>query len=412
MKKQTPLSIYLHIPFCIRKCLYCDFLSYPVKQDEQTEYVRLLMEEIERQAPFYDSHRVISVFIGGGTPSVLSGETIEAILCKLKENFHIEDEAEITIEVNPGTVTKDKLEAYIAAGINRLSIGLQSADDSLLKTLGRIHDFADFVNTYELARKAGFSNINVDLMSAIPGQTEALYRDTLKKVLEYEPEHISAYSLIVEEGTWFYEHQSELILPSEDEDRRLYEITEELLAFRGFHRYEISNYARDGYECRHNKVYWRRGDYVGFGLGSASMVENVRWSNKSTMDGYRSALQTPCRKEHTDLGIQYRTEHTDLHMPCSEEHTDLRYLRARLAENVQFLTKEEQMEEFMFLGLRLMEGVKKSSFMEEFGLSVEEVYSEALDKLEKNHLIENDNSIRLTPRGIDISNYVMSHFLF
>ncbi|MBD5519736.1 MAG: oxygen-independent coproporphyrinogen III oxidase [Lachnospiraceae bacterium] len=372
MQTLKPLSIYIHIPFCVRKCLYCDFLSYPASEVEKESYIELLLSEIENQSSFYNSHKVISIFIGGGTPSILDGSVIEKALCKLKNCFQVEDEAEITIEVNPGTVTEDKLNSYLRAGINRLSIGLQTADDEQLRVLGRIHDYGDFCTTYEMARRLGFKNINVDLMSAIPGQTAESYCDTLKKVLEYEPEHISAYSLILEEGTWFYENRDKLKLPTEEEDRLLYEMTQSVLAEHGYHRYEISNYARDGYECIHNKVYWQRGDYAGFGLGAASMVGEVRWNNTRNIDEYSTFMR----------------------------------------QDVHNLTKEEQMEEFMFLGLRLIKGVKKSDFRKKFRVPIEDVYGNIIEKLHKDGLIIVDDSIRLTPYGIDISNYVMAQFLF
>ncbi len=381
MNEPTPLSIYIHIPFCRRKCLYCDFLSFPAAEDEMSHYVNLLLREIEQQADRYVSHKVISIFFGGGTPSFLNAEDIAAILCKLKDRFDIAKDAEITIEVNPDTVTRDKMERYPEAGINRLSIGLQTADDEELKTLGRLHDYAAFCKAYELARNAGFKNINVDLMSAIPGQSAASYRATLEKVTAYAPEHISAYSLILEEGTWFYDNRDRLQLATEEEDRQLYEMTKQFLESCGYHRYEISNYAKDGYECIHNKVYWQRGDYVGFGLGAASMVGDVRWNNCDDMEVYEKAL----------LSAQNG-------LTCQR--------------NLHSLTKQEQMEEFMFLGLRLTEGVKKADFFKKFALPIEEVYGETLKKLRKDGLISEGDPIRLTPYGTDISNYVMAKFLF
>lgn len=396
------LSIYIHIPFCERKCLYCDFLSYPASETERQEYLNLLLAEIKAQAPFYKEHRVISVFIGGGTPSVLDGEEINNILCKLKTCFFMKDVSELTIEVNPGTVTKAKLAAYRRAGINRLSIGLQSANDKELKTLGRIHDYGQFCQTYELARKMGYQNINIDLMSAIPGQTQDSYRETIEKVVAYEPEHISAYSLILEEGTWFYEHQKELPLPTEEEDRRLYELTGELLAKRGYHRYEISNYARDGFECAHNKVYWRRGDYVGFGLGAASMVEEVRFENPRTFAAYRRKIQEVIHDNEMD------TNGIDSGM--GEKPDALAKLRTRIAKSAQCLSREEQMEEFMFLGLRLMEGIDRKVFLEKFGIPMEQPYGETLLRLRRDGLLYADDPIRLTPYGVDISNYVMAQF--
>ncbi|MDE7283139.1 MAG: radical SAM family heme chaperone HemW [Lachnospiraceae bacterium] len=382
----------------IKKCKYCDFLSYPAPEDEQETYVSLLLTEIEKQSLFYGNYQVISVFIGGGTPSVLEGKAIETILCKLKEKFNFIKNPEITIEVNPGTVTEDKLAIYLQSGINRLSIGLQTADDNELMTLGRVHDYNTFLCTYELARKLGFRNINIDLISAIPGQNYLSYSETLNKTLALEPEHISAYSLILEEGTWFYEHRAELAFPTEDEDRQLYELTGAMLAKYNYNRYEISNYAKKGYECIHNKTYWLRGNYVGFGLGAASLVDEVRWSNKRTVKEYEEAL----RKKSE-------------HKKCKEQSISperLSQARTQLGENVQYLSKEEQMEEFMFLGLRLMQGVEKKIFKSKFGVPIEDIYGETLEKLRQEALIIEDESIRLTPRGIDVSNYVMSEFLF
>lgn len=397
------LSIYLHIPFCVRKCRYCDFLSYPAAEREQEDYLALLLWEIEKQSFFYKRYQVISIFIGGGTPSLLSADAVERIFEKLNQNFIIKEGCEITIEANPDSLTQRKLEAYLQAGVNRLSIGLQSTDDGELRQLGRIHDYRTFCTAYEMARQAGFQNINIDLMSAVPGQTAASYRKTLERVLAFAPEHISAYSLILEEGTWFYEHQGELSLPTEDEDRELYELTGEMLALFNYNRYEISNYAKQGYECRHNKVYWKRGDYVGFGLGAASMVGDVRWSNKRNMQAYRKAvLSAP----------EFAQEQEKPRPAPADAAKALSAARARLGENVQYLSRQEQMEEFMFLGLRLTEGIRKRAFLDKFGVPVESVYGEILDRLQDEKLLLIDDSIRLTPYGFDISNYVMSKFLF
>lgn len=408
------LSIYLHIPFCIKKCNYCDFLSYPASVREQESYVGLLLTEIEKQAIFYRDYQVISVFIGGGTPSILNEKAIEAVLRRLKEKFNFITKPEVTIEVNPGTMTEGKLASYLRSGINRLSIGLQTADDDALMTLGRIHDYRTFLDTYELARKLGFRNINIDLISAIPGQTYSAYKESLKKVLALAPEHISAYSLIMEEGTWFYDHKEELTFPTEEEDRQLYELTGKMLSDGGYHRYEISNYAKEGYECIHNKVYWRRGNYVGFGLGAASMVEEVRWSNKSTIESYGETMSG--LSGHTCTESDGSITDGDCipdGSPCvNEKWSDrLSLLRARFGENIQYLTVEEQMEETMFLGLRLMEGVEKRAFERKFGIPADDIYGKVLEKLQHNGLLIIDDRIRLTPYGIDVSNYVMSEFL-
>jgi len=400
MYAMRELSIYLHIPFCAAKCRYCDFLSYPATAREQEDYLALLLREMEEQSFFYKEYQVISIFVGGGTPSLLEADAVKRIFDKLNRDYNISRDCEITIEANPDSLTRPKLAAYRQAGIDRLSIGLQSTDDEELRQLGRIHDYRTFCQAYEMARQAGFQNINVDLMSALPGQTPVSYQKTLERVLALRPEHISAYSLILEEGTWFYEHQRELSLPTEDEDRELYELTCEMLGSFDYKRYEISNYARPGHECRHNKVYWKRGDYVGFGLGAASMVGDVRWSNKRTMREYREMLESV-----PDLAWGPKD-------PPSAPAEALSAARARFGENVQYLSRQEQMEEFMFLGLRLTEGIGKQAFLEKFGIPMETVYGETLDRLRKDGLLLEDDSVRLTPYGFDISNYVMSKFLF
>ena len=263
MKTKRPLSIYIHIPFCVRKCLYCDFLSAPASGETMEAYASCLCREIEAAGKLYPDYEVRTVFFGGGTPSILEKERICQIMEALRRAFCLAEDAEITIEVNPGTVDADKLAAYYAAGINRLSIGVQSLQENELQALGRIHSTEDFFQTYSMAIKSGFNNINVDLMSAIPEQTLESCLDTLRQLLSLDrpPSHISAYSLIIEEGTPFYENTP--VLPDEEMDRLFYKITNDILKAAGYHRYEISNYAREGYECRHNRVYWERGEYLG-----------------------------------------------------------------------------------------------------------------------------------------------------
>lgn len=380
------LSIYIHIPFCVRKCLYCDFLSFALPETTESieSYVNLLEQEILSEAEKYREHHVISVFFGGGTPSLLPPGAVTRIMEALRRCYHMTPDAEVTIEANPGTVTRDKLQEYITAGINRLSIGLQSADDKELARIGRIHDYQTFRETYVLAREAGFQNINIDLMSALPGQSVDSYRETLRRVAHFKPEHISAYSLILEEGTPLYERQGEYCFPTEEEDRGMYLLTESYLSSCGYHRYEISNYALEGYECRHNKVYWQRGDYAGFGLGAASMVQNVRWSNPAEIDKYEEKV--------CELA---------LHPRCAER-----------TSKRQILTKQEQMEEFMFLGLRMMCGVSRQEFCRQFGRKMEEVYGDVLEKMcRQGLLVCGEGHIKLTERGIDVSNYVMAEFL-
>ena len=383
MKNDKPenISVYIHIPFCVRKCLYCYFLSGPASEASRKAYINALCEEIRSEAYKYEGFRVVSVFIGGGTPSVIDAEDIRRVLNTLRQSYRLEAECEITIEVNPGTVTEDKLRIYRESGINRLSIGLQSARNSELKALGRIHSYEDFLNTYEKAVKIGFSNINVDLMSAIPEQTLSSYRETLNKVLQLTPQpvHISAYSLIVEEGTSFYENTPKL--PDEETEREMYKITREILEKAGFHRYEISNYAKPGYECFHNKVYWTRGNYVGFGIGSASLVKNRRFHNITELESYVN---------HTK---EYATD-------------------------IQSLTIEEQMEEFMFLGLRMMKGVSEQEFYENYHQRFEQVFPGVIAKYVELGLLATEVidgtdflQVKLTLQGIDVSNTVMADFL-
>ena len=272
---KNKLGIYIHIPFCLRKCLYCDFLSDKACESDRADYVEALCNEIKYFAitdgKLTESHIVRTVFFGGGTPSILEGGQIATIMDTLRDRFEIAKDAEITIECNPGTASKEKMIQWRAAGINRLSIGLQSANDDELKNLGRIHDYEQFLNTYKWAREAGFENVNVDLMSAIPGQTPESYRNTLEKIIELRPEHISAYSLIIEEGTPFYDMYGEggkekmgEQLPDEDTEREMYYLTKQLLSENGYHRYEISNYSLEGFECEHNKSYWIGTEYLGF----------------------------------------------------------------------------------------------------------------------------------------------------
>lgn len=408
------LSIYIHIPFCVRKCLYCDFLSFAVPEAEIDgragkggqkkgktieSYVNLLEQEIITAAEHYREHQVISVFWGGGTPSLLPGETVCGLMEVLRKQYHILSGAEITIETNPGTVTADKLAAYREAGINRLSIGLQSTEDEELARIGRIHDYRTFQETYRMARAAGFSNINIDLMAALPGQSVASYGETLRRTAALAPEHISAYSLILEEGTPLCERQEQYEFPTEEEDREMYLLTDSCLSAYGYHRYEISNYAKAGYECRHNKVYWQRGDYVGFGLGAASMVDNVRWSNPAEPEGYRqyaAGLRMEEMAEDAFPGID----------------GDGGEKGPFLAPERQVLTVGEQMEEFMFLGLRMMRGVSRQEFARLYGKPIEEVYGGVLKGLYRQELLVCEaDRIRLTARGIDVSNYVMAQFL-
>lgn len=421
------ISIYIHIPFCVKKCQYCDFLSAPADSRAQEVYLRALKQEIREQAARYREYEVQTVFIGGGTPTAVPCENLCEVLKTVFSFYRMNPHAEISMEANPGTVTKEALLSYRKAGINRISIGLQSADDVELKLLGRIHTYRDFQQTYRWAQEAGFTNINLDIMSALPGQSVENYKKTLETVLSLKPQHISAYSLIVEEGTPFYEkygQESEKLqatgekqpdLPSEEEEREMYALTEKLLATAGYHRYEISNYALPGRECRHNLVYWKRGNYVGFGLGAASMVENVRFENIREMQEYLAEYAgmpdaEPVFAEVAQGDKQALSNEQEFSLREDTHSENEQELSIR--ENVHPLSPQEQMEETMFLGLRLTEGVSKAEFHRQFGVSMEQIYGEVIRKnTAKGLLIDEAGCIRLTREGMDLSNYVMAQFL-
>ena len=382
MKKN--LQIYVHIPFCVQKCLYCDFLSFAAEERVQEDYVNALLEEIRHYGETMTDYDVTTIYIGGGTPSYVNHVWIETVLAEIYENFSIKPNVEISIECNPGTLSSWKLGAYKSAGINRLSIGLQSANNEELKLLGRIHTYEDFLKSYEMARAAGFDNINVDLMSGLPKQNVSKFLETLYKVIKLRPEHISAYSLIIEKGTPFYDsYKFDLVkqqagmktdfLPSEDEEYRIYKATQEVLKQNGYVQYETSNYAQKGYECRHNIGYWTRENYLGVGLGAASLIENVRYTNTSNIDTYMQgewvAVEEP-------------------------------------------ITRKAQMEEFMFLGLRMNEGVSRENFENNFNISIEAIYREPLEELKRKELlVARAGRIFLTDKGRDLSNYCLAKFL-
>lgn len=389
--KKKELEIYIHIPFCVKKCAYCDFLSGPAAPEEQKAYVQALIKEIRAAACYRSRYEVTTIFFGGGTPSLLAGEQLDEIMRTIKESFPIREDAEITMEMNPGTANREKLKAYRQAGINRLSIGLQSANNQELKILGRIHTFETFLETYQMAREEGFDNINVDLMSALPGQTETSYEETVQKVLTLAPEHISSYSLIIEEGTPFFEWYGKgetgnmPELPDEDTERCMYRRTKELLEEAGYYRYEVSNYALPGKECRHNIGYWERKDYLGFGIGAASLLEENRFSNVRNRSVYVQALE---QYEGEEVFAAIRTEK-------------------------EVLSKEDQMSETMILGLRMMKGIAKDEFHKRFGKAMDEVYGDVLKKYIDWNLLEltQDNRVRFTEQGISVSNIVLADFL-
>lgn len=379
MKKD--LGLYLHIPFCVKKCAYCDFLSFRASEEEKEKYVQALIQEIESYREFAKGYRVSTIFIGGGTPSVLEANQTEKILNSVQDVFELDRNPEITMELNPGTVTEEKLFCYKKSGINRLSIGVQSVNNEKLELLGRIHTYEEFEKTYEMARNVGFDNISADLISSTPGQTLKEWKEELNTLTQLPLEHISVYQLMIEEGTPFYElyGQKQELLPDEETSREIYLWTGRFLKEKGYEQYEISNYAKPGKESRHNLKYWERADYLGLGLGAASMVRNIRMSNTRDMEKY--------------------LEH------CSHPKT--------MREDVQFLEEPRQMEEFMFLGLRKTRGVSKKEFRRVFGSDMEIVYEKALKKcLDSGMLKEHKDRIYLSEEGVLLSNGVLSEFLF
>lgn len=398
---KTELELYLHIPFCLRKCAYCDFFSSGGTGQEIEGYVQALLREIDSCREMAGSYTVTTVFLGGGTPSLLSGMQTERIFDVLNHTFDITNDAEITMEMNPGTVTEEKLLAYRRAGVNRLSIGLQSVHDDELRMLGRIHTWEDFLHTWSLTEKAGFLNRNIDLISALPGQSVESWEDTLRTVIALEPEHISAYSLILEEGTPMYERRENFPeLPNEDEEFTMGERTIDLLERAGYHRYEISNYAKEGFACRHNLGYWERKNYLGIGAGASSLIDNVRFEHVRDREQY--IRQTEMYRQ----SIKKREQNVEADGQQPETGTGL-------ALNKRKLSVREQMEEFMFLGLRKTAGVSRQKFAECFGVEIENVYGSAIKKLTGQKLLAEENGmLRLTRRGLDISNYAMAEFLF
>lgn len=383
-------GIYVHIPFCKRKCKYCDFTSGVGSENEMRKYQRALIKEIQ-ETVFISSlaqQKADTLFFGGGTPSIYPIEAMWELMTVLKPL--LQEGAEITMEANPGTLFTEHLHAYKAMGINRLSIGLQSASNQELELLGRIHDWKTFRESYDMARTAGFDNINIDLISAVPGQTLASFSDTMKKVVALQPEHLSVYSLIVEPDTPFYElygegKTMEHLLPTEETDRAIYHYTGEYLAEHGYLQYEISNYAKAGKQSRHNLKYWQMKDYYGFGVSAASKIGNRRYTNTDQLNQYLRLL-------HPDVRLDIEAMHQ---------------------EEIE-LSREAQMEEYMFLGLRITEGVSDEGFQKRFGCSYTDVYRDVIEKFVADGLLEYNElrkMLKLTKQGLDVANYVMCEFL-
>ena len=377
--KTKKIELYIHIPFCKSKCRYCDFCSFRAEEETICSYLGKLKEELIFWGNRFTTEEIATIFIGGGTPSYLREQDIQMICETVFQYFHVCEDAEITIEANPGTVDFVKLRTYRESGINRISFGLQSTVKEELEYLGRIHTYEEFLQSFHWARQAGFSNINVDLMSAVPKQTLTSYEENLRRIAKLSPEHISAYSLIIEEGTPFYEDEKlEELLPSEEEEVLMYQMTEKILKEYGYDKYEISNYAKPGFESQHNLGYWSHIPYLGVGLNASSYLEEKRFENPSDMKEY--------------LKIQSFGE---------------------AYEKACVLTIHEQMEEFMFLGLRKTKGISKKEFMERFSCSMDSVYEKPLkEAMKQGMLCKEGDRIFLTREGTLVSNQILCEFLF
>ncbi|BBK75697.1 MULTISPECIES: radical SAM family heme chaperone HemW [Clostridium] len=370
------MSLYIHIPFCKQKCLYCDFPSYAGKESLINEYIRALNEEILRKCSKY---KIASIFVGGGTPSYLNEINLESLL-KTINLLDFKDNFEFTIECNPGTLNEEKLVLMKNYNVNRISMGLQTTNDNLLKEIGRIHSFEEFKKNYNQARKAGFENINVDLMFGLPNQHMKDWKASLKDVMSLEPDHISAYSLIIEEGTCFYNlyNNDKLNIPNEEEERSMYLFTKGFLEDYGYNQYEISNYAKVNKECFHNKVYWKCNEYLGLGVSASSFVDEKRFKNIDDIKIYIEKINN------------------------NEDVT----------EEIHVNNINDDMEEFMFMGLRMIEGINLKTFKKRFGKDVFDIYDEVIkNNIKKGLLVVDSEKLYLSEKGIELSNYVMSDFI-
>ena len=378
------VGIYIHIPFCKQKCKYCDFTSFACKEDIYDEYFKCLKKEISEKSDELDNENIEidTIYIGGGTPSIVPTEYIEDIINLIYEKYNVSKIAEITIEANPGTIDKDKLEKYIEAGINRLSIGLQSTNDKLLKMLGRIHTYCEFEEVYKTARQVGFKNINVDLMIGLPNQTMKNVQESLEEIIKKSPEHISVYSLIVEENTKMFDliESGELELPNENLEREMYWEVKNVLQENGYCHYEISNFAKKGFESKHNSNCWKQHSYLGFGVAAHSYYDGIRYSNITDLKTYIENFQNG----ESVYNIIFHEKQS----------------------------KEQMMKEYMLLGLRKISGVKISEFKEKFVDNPIYYFREQLNKLVKQNLLEvSEDSIYLTNKGLDLANVVWMEFI-
>lgn len=389
--EEKEIGLYIHIPFCKQKCYYCDFTSYANKEELVERYIKCLKKEILQYANenkimsehgLEERYVIKTIYIGGGTPSAIDEVYIINVLDTIKDNFKMRDNVEITIEVNPGTVNKDKLESYRECGINRLSIGLQAVQDDILKCIGRIHTYKDFENTYEYAREVGFDNINVDLMINLPNQTLDDVKESVKTILSLKPEHISVYSLILEPNTKMYEliNSKTLTIASDETERQMYWYVKDTLERHKYNQYEISNFTKSGFESKHNMDCWNQKEYIGVGASASSFMENKRYSNISELEKYIENIEKGTPNKNLVLE--------------------------------EFLDEESKMDEFMMLGLRKIDGVDIKEFERIFQINPIMKYCKKLDKLNREGLIEIDeNNIKLSNKGIDLANLVWEEFV-
>ena len=389
--EEKKIGLYIHIPFCKQKCYYCDFISYANKEELVERYIKCLKKEILQYANenkimsehgLEERYVIKTIYIGGGTPSAIDEVYIINVLDTIKDNFKMRDNVEITIEVNPGTVNKDKLESYRECGINRLSIGLQAVQDDILKCIGRIHTYKDFENTYEYAREVGFDNINVDLMINLPNQTLDDVKESVKTILSLKPEHISVYSLILEPNTKMYEliNSKTLTIASDETERQMYWYVKDTLERHKYNQYEISNFTKSGFESKHNMDCWNQKEYIGVGASASSFMENKRYSNISELEKYIENIEKGTPNKNLVLE--------------------------------EFLDEESKMDEFMMLGLRKIDGVDIKEFERIFQINPIVKYCKKLDKLNREGLIEIDeNNIKLSNKGIDLANLVWEEFV-
>ena len=384
------LGLYIHIPFCMKKCLYCDFCSGVYGPEIRKDYVKALTNELRYQSERLYDYSVASIYIGGGTPTWLEEKLMDRVIKTVFKYYNVEPAAEVTMEMNPATASESQLFSYHTLGVNRLSIGLQSSNEEELRTLGRVHSFKDFLRSFEAARRSGFDNISVDIMTGIPGQNPLSLKKTLSDVFLMKPEHISCYSLIIEEGTPFHDMYGEddekrkrgevqEFLPSEDEEYELGKTAQNMIKAAGFSQYEISNYAKLGKTCLHNVGYWKRTPYLGVGISAASLIDEIRYTNTRDINEY-------IRK-----GISSN-------FPLYNE--------------AEALSEKKRMEEFMFLGLRMTEGILENDFYETFGVLLDSVYMLPVERLLSEKLLKRDRGrLFLTELGADLSNYALSMFL-